>query len=62
MTVLMNNRQSVFIFCSVISEREIYDLFGIFFKNHNDLRRILTDYGFRGYRYEKIFHYPGMYN
>ena len=29
-------------------EREIWDFFGIFFQNHNDLRRILTDYGFDG--------------
>lgn len=29
-------------------EREIWDFFGIFFRNHNDLRRILTDYGFDG--------------
>lgn len=29
-------------------EREVWDLFGIFFVAHNDLRRILTDYGFQG--------------
>ena len=29
-------------------EREIWDFFGIYFQNHNDLRRILTDYGFDG--------------
>ena len=29
-------------------EREAFDLFGILFENHNDLRRILTDYGFVG--------------
>src|SRR5579883_2264236 len=30
-------------------EREVWDLFGIFFINHNDLRRLLTDYGFIGF-------------
>lgn len=29
-------------------EREVWDFFGIFFCNHGDLRRILTDYGFEG--------------
>jgi NADH dehydrogenase (ubiquinone) Fe-S protein 3 len=36
-------------------EREIWDLFGIFFENHNDLRRILTDYGFEGHPMRKDF-------
>lgn len=36
-------------------EREIYDLFGIYFFEHNDLRRILTDYGFKGFPLRKIF-------
>lgn len=30
------------------SEREVYDMFGVYFKNHGDMRRILTDYGFKG--------------
>lgn len=40
-------------------EREIWDLFGIFFKNHNDLRRILTDYGFEGFPLRKDFPQTG---
>ena len=40
-------------------EREIWDLFGISFKNHPDLRRILTDYGFNGYPLRKDFPLSG---
>lgn len=36
-------------------ERETYDMFGVVFKNHPDLRRILTDYGFKGYPFRKDF-------
>ena len=40
-------------------EREIWDLFGISFKNHPDLRRILTDYGFNGFPLRKDFPLTG---
>ena len=40
-------------------EREIWDLFGIYFLNHPDLRRILTDYGFEGYPLRKDFPLSG---
>lgn len=40
-------------------EREIWDLFGVFFANHPDLRRILTDYGFEGHPLRKDFPLSG---
>lgn len=41
-------------------EREVWDLFGIYFINNRDLRRILTDYGFKGYPLRKDFPLTGF--
>ena len=41
-------------------ERETWDMFGIFFRNHSDLRRMLTDYGFKGHPLRKDFPVTGF--
>lgn len=41
-------------------EREIWDMYGVFFANHPDLRRILTDYGFEGHPQRRDFPLSGF--
>lgn len=46
--------------CAGWLEREIWDMFGVFFWQHPDLRRILTDYGFKGFPLRKDFPLSGF--
>lgn len=42
-------------------EREAFDMFGVYFMNHPNFRRILTDYGFKGHPLRKDFPVSGFY-
>jgi NADH dehydrogenase (ubiquinone) Fe-S protein 3 len=62
--VFLNESTSIFSSISLYVnanwwEREVWDMYGIYFQNHPDLRRILTDYGFEGYPLRKDFPLSG---
>jgi NADH/F420H2 dehydrogenase subunit C len=62
--IFVNEITSVDSICNIYTnanwwEREVWDLYGIYFDKHPDLRRILTDYGFEGYPMRKDFPLTG---
>lgn len=54
------NSLTIFFSSNNWHERELWDLFGIFIKNHPDLRRIVTDYTFEGFPLRKDFPLTGF--
>ena len=59
-TFLFLNSLSRFFNAATWLEREVYDMFGLFFQGNIDLRRILTDYGFNGFPLRKDFPLVGF--
>ena len=62
--VLLNENENISSLCSIYQsanwyERECYDLFGVIFEDHPDLRRIMTDYNFVGHPLRKDFPLTG---